>query len=164
MSKLGGFLTKHRNLLLISLVTAAMLIGHYSSDDQPVTVDIPVVETAAAIQSPVESFRQRRNQAECTDIAALEQLVMRDDLDEQMRCKAAERLQSIIDARQIQSAIEGALATSSLYPCAVVLEGGILSIVTEKSAVTDRDMALVLSLAADHGGVKPEAVRIICGK
>lgn len=164
MNRLGEFLTKHRNMLLISLVAAAMLIGHFSPDDQPVTVDIPVIETAAAVTDPVESFRQRRNLAESADIAALEQLVGRDDLDEQTRRKAAERLQSIVDARQIQSAIEGALVTSSLYPCAVVLEGGILSIVTEKSAVTDRDTALVLSLAADLGGIKPEDVRIICGK
>lgn len=166
MSRLGDLLTRHRNTFLAALLIVTLILGSHShSDDQAVTtVSIPVVETASASVSAVESFRQQRDQAARADIAALERLIGQDHLDEQTRLGAAERLQTIIDARQVQLAIEGALTMSSLYPCAAVLQDGILSIVTEKSAITERDAALVMTLAADHGGIAPEDVRIICGK
>lgn len=74
------------------------------------------------------------------------------------------QLQEIIANRQSQSALEGALAGSSLYPCAAVVSGGNVTIVTQKSTVTDKDSALVMSLAAAHAGVTPEKVRIITAK
>ena len=166
MSRLGDLLTRHRNTFLMALLIVTLILGSHSSSGNPeaATVSIPVVETAAASVSAVESFRQQRDQSVRADIAALERLIDQEALDAQTRQDAAERLQAIIDARQVQSAIEGALTGSSLYPCAAVLQGGILSIVTEKSTVTDRDAALVMTLAADHGGIAPEDVRIICGK
>lgn len=166
MSRLADLLTRHRNTFLLALLIVTLILGSHSRSDDPAsaTVSIPVAETAAASVSAVERFRQQRDQAVRADIAALERLIAQENLDEKTRQDAAERLQAIIDARQVQTAIEGALTGSSLYPCAAVLQGGILSIVTEKSTVTDRDAALVMSLAADHGGTAPEDVRIICGK
>lgn len=166
MSRLGDLLTQHRNTFLVALLIVTLILGSHarSNDSAAAMVNIPVTETAAASVSALEIFRQQRDQAARADIAALERLIAQGDVDDKTRTDAAERLQGIIDTRQVQTAIEGALTGSSLYPCAAVLQGGILSIVTEKSTVTDRDAALVMSLAADHGGIAPEDVRIICGK
>ena len=92
---------------------------------------------------------------------ALEHLTAQPLLDKSTREAAAEQLQSIIDIRQAQSAIEGALSNSSLSPCVAVIAGNALTIITSKSTVTDKDTALIMTLAAAHAGIQPENVRII---
>lgn len=166
MKNVGDLLTRHRNTFLVVLLVSTLVLGNRAGSDRAkaITVDIPVMETAAATLSALDSFRQQRDQAVRADIAALEKLIAQDTLDDQTRQKAADMLQAIIDAREIQTAMEGALTFSSLHPCTAVYQGGILTIVTEKSTVTERDTALVMTLAAEHGCIAPENVRIICGK
>lgn len=165
MKKLGTMLTKHRNAFLIALLAATLAVSGYANQQEASSasamVTIPVTETAAQPLSPLESYRQARDQQTQADLAALEALIAQTTVDESTRDAAADRLQEIIDARQAQSAMEGALVSSSLYPCAAVISGGSVTIVTEKSAVTDKDSALVMTLAAAHAGVPPENVRII---
>ena len=164
MSRIGEMLTRHRNTFLIALLTVTLILSRNASTGSSPTVKIPVIETTSAAISGIESFRQQRDQGEMADITVLENLVNLEQLDAQTREEAAKRLQTITEARQVQRAVESALVGSSLYPCAAMLHSGVLSIVTEKAKITERDTALVLTLAADLGSIQPENVRIICCK
>ena len=165
MKKPGEMLAKHRNTFLLALLVATLVVSGYVNQQEArtasVTVSIPVTEAAASALSPLESYRQQRDRQSQDDIAALERLIAQPSLDKATREAAADRLQELIGARQAQAAMEGALLSSSLSPCAAVVAGGSVTIVTEKNDVTDRDSALVMTLAAAHAGVKPENVRII---
>lgn len=159
----GEILTKHRNLFLfVLLVTTLALSGiaHHTQRDST-TVNIPIMQTMAEAVSPLEKFRQERDAAVLKDLAALETLVDHPDINDETRQQAALQLQRIIDIRQAQKALEGALTSSSLSPCIAVLEGGSLTIVTEKPNLTDKDSTLVLTLAAAHTDVAPENVRVM---
>lgn len=165
MDQLGKWLTKHRNAFLLGLLTITLVVSGHANQQRVAatssTVSIPVVETAAQPLSPLESCRQQRDQEALRDIAALEALVNQPLLDEATREAAADQLAILVSDRQAQSALESALSGSSLYPCVAVVSSGSVTIVTEKSAVTEKDSALVLTLAAAHAGVSPENVRII---
>ncbi len=162
--KIGEALTRHRNTFLLTLLTSTLAVGaltHQDRVDAMPTVSIPVTETAAARLSPLEEYRINRDRQTEADMAALERLCHAEQLDQATRESAANRLQEIVANRQAQSALEGALAQSSLYPCAAVVAGGCVTIVTEKTLITEKDSALVLMLCAAHSGVKPENVKII---
>ena len=162
MSKPGEFLTKHRNafllLLLVSTLAQSSLAGQSAT---PATVDIPITETAAAALSPLQEYRLQRDKDALSDIAALEELIAQPLLEASTREDAAARLQEIIDCRQAQAAMEGALVSSSLGPCVVVIEGGSLTVVTGKKQITAKDSALVLTLTEAHTGIAPGNVKII---
>lgn len=163
MNRLGEMLTKHRNTFLLMLLISTLLVSGYHAKQQgaSATVDIPVTATASQTLSPLESYRQQRNQDAISDINALEKLISQSTLDENTRDDAVRRLEEIITSRQAQSALEGALVGSSLSPCVAVVAGDSLTIVTEKGVITDKDSALVMTLAAAHAGIAPENVRII---
>ena len=165
MNHLGQWLTKHRNVFLLGLLTLTLVVSGYANQQRVTaassTVSIPVMETAAQALSALESCRQQRDQEALRDMAALEALVNQPLLDEATRESAANRLAELVGKRQAQSALESALSGSSLHPCVAVVSNESVTIVTEKSAVTDKDSALVLTLAAAHAGVSPENVRII---
>lgn len=165
MIKWGDLLTRHRNVFLLLLLLTTLIVSGYANQEQlesaSVTVSIPVTEASAASLSPLEAYRRQRDQETLSDITALEQLIAQPALDESTRQAAAERLQALIDKRQSQISLEGALTGSSLSPCVAVAEGGSLTIVTEKKTITQQDTALVLTLTAAHVGVSPENVRII---
>lgn len=165
MNQLGKWLTKYRNVFLLALLTLTLVVSGYANQQRvkaaSSTVSIPVVETAAQSLSPLETCRQQRDQEALQDMAALEALVNQPLLDEATRESAADHLAVLVGNRQAQSALESALSGSSLHPCVAVVSSGSVTIVTEKSAVTDKDSALVLTLAAAHTGASPENVRII---
>lgn len=158
---MSTILTRHRNLLLLLLLGAVLIVSCLQRDEAVPTVAIPVIETASAPVNAVEAFRVQRDQDTLADIAALEKLCALESSDHGLQSDAAAQLQAIIDARQAQSALEGALLGSSLSPCVAVVSGGCVSIVTGKQEITDKDAALVLSLAAAHTGTAPGNVRII---
>lgn len=159
------FLLRHRNALLLFLLVTTLLISGLASRKRlqasPASVTIPVMETPRETRTALEAFRMERSAQVSADVASLEKLCASPALDDSTLESAAAQLQSIIDARQAESALEGALTGSSLSPCAAVLSGGSLTIVTEKTQITARDTALVLTLAAAHAGISPENVRII---
>ncbi|MBE5810290.1 MAG: SpoIIIAH-like family protein [Clostridiales bacterium] len=162
MNKLGILLTKHRHAFLLTLLVSALAISSLARQPSPpATVEIPVTEAAAASVSALEAYRLQRDQDTMADIAALEALIAQPLLDTATREDAADRLQEIIDCRQAQSALEGALVSSSLAPCVAVISGGSLTIVTEKADITSRDSSLILTLAAAHAGISPENIRIM---
>lgn len=163
MKQLGNLLTKHRNTFLITLLATTLTLSGFSNrmTRKSSSVNIPVTEVAAQPINALEEFRHQRDQATLTDIAALEKLTAQTTLDEQTREEAALQLQSIIAVRQAQAAIEGTLSGSSLSPCVVVVQNDSMTIVTGKTAITEKDSALVMTLAAAHAGVEPESVRII---
>lgn len=165
MNKLGDMLTRHKNAFLIVLLVTTLAVSGYANQSRLSqgrdTVDIPVTETFSQALSALESYRRQRDETTLADIAALEKLISQTTLDDKTRDQAAELLQATIDARQAQLSLEGALTGSSLYPCVAVVQGGSVTIVTEKSAVTQKDSALVMTLAAAHAGVSPDHVRII---
>lgn len=165
MNKLGQWLTNYRNAFLIGLLTITLVVSGYANQQRvsaaSSTVSIPVMETASQPLSPLESCRHQRDQEAMQDMAALETLVNQPLLDESTREAAAEHLAELVSNRQAQSSLESALAGSSLHPCVAVVSNGSVTIVTDKSAVTDKDSALVLTLAAAHAGASPENVRII---
>lgn len=163
--KPGDLLTRHRNSFLLLLWVTTLIISGYTNRERlrtaSATVDIPVTEVAAQPVSALEAYRRQRDQENLADIASLEQLIAQTELDADTRHAAANLLQEIIDARQGQSALEGALCGSSLSPCVAVVADGNVTIVTEKSIVTEEDSALVMTLAAAHVGASPEKIRII---
>jgi len=168
MNKLGELLTKHRNAFLLTLLVTTLAVSGYANQERlgasVATVSIPVTEVASQPISALEAYRQQRDQTALADIAALEKLCAQQTLDTPTREAAAAQLQEIIDARQGQSALEGALAGSSLSPCVAVVSSGSVTIVTEKDSITAKDSALVMTLAAAHVGAAPENVRIITTK
>ncbi len=165
MKHIADLLTKHRNLFLLTLLTATLAVSTHVNQERlqanAVTVDIPVMAVSGDAISPLERFRQQRDQSAAADIAALERLIAQPALDDQTRDAAAARLSAMIDINQAQTALEAALLNSSLSPCVAVVTMDAVTIVTGKSTVTEKDSALVLTLANAHTGVQPANVRII---
>ena len=165
MIKWGEWLTKHRNTFLLLLLAATLFLSGYAHQQEAktasATVNIPVMETAAQPLSPLERYRRQRDQETLADIESLEALVAQPLLDDATREAAADRLQKIIDCRQAQYALEGALVSSKLAPCVAVISGDALTIVTSKADITQSDSALVMTLAQAHAGIEPANVRLI---
>lgn len=167
MKKLGEALTKHRNAFLLALLSVTLIVSSHAARKRNMAapaVSIPVAEVSSVQLSPLEAYRQQRDTDALADIATLEKLIAQPLLDDALRESAAVQLQQIIDQRQAQSALEGSLTGSSLYPCAAVVSDGCLTIVTEKATITDKDSTLVMTLAVAHAGIPPENVHIITTK
>lgn len=165
MERIGNLLVRHRNLFVAALLISTLCISSSStikrlSAGADVTA-LPVSTVYTQANDAVEVYVQQRDSTYVTDLTALESLCSQEDLDAQTRRQAAEQLQEIIRCRQAQDAIEKALANSSLVPCAAVVSGGAVTIVTQQSSFTDEDAALVMTLAAAHAGADPSDVRII---
>lgn len=160
-----GWIARHRNLLLFTLLLttllACSLTGQRGSDIQ--TVSLPLAQTSTAPTDPITAFRQKRDDTALADMAALQKLVDQTDLDDQTRYEAAAQLQSIVDAREKQTALEGALLNSGIYPCAAVVSTGSVTIVTQKETLSDAETALLMTMAQVHAGAEPSAVRVITG-
>lgn len=165
MKRLGELLTRHRNLILLLLLVCTLAVSSAANRERlaetSAAVHIPVTSADSGSVSRLERYRQTRDEAYRTDLAALEALCAQAGLDERTREDAAVRMQTLIDCRQAQTALEGALLSSSLSPCVAVVAGGNVTIVTEKSAVTQADSALIMTLAQAHAGASPECIRII---
>ena len=165
MKSIGHWISQHRNAFLMVLLAATMLISWQAKQQElqaaSTTVDIPVTEVVAVPLSPLEVYRQQRDQDTRADIAALEKLIAQTTLDASTREAATTQLQDIIANRQAQTSLEGALSSSILSPCVAVVQGNHVTIVTEKAEITKQDSALVLTLAAAHTGAEPANVRII---
>ena len=159
--KVENMLVKHRNLFLVVLLVTTLVVGSMPQRDQASSVNIPVIAVSSQELSPLETYRQKRDSDALADIAALDKLIAQTTLDTQTRDAAAEQLQIIIDTRQAQTALEGALVNSSLAPCVAVISGDAITIVTNNSTITEKDSALVLTLVTAHTNIRPENIRII---
>ncbi|MGN0745173.1 MAG: SpoIIIAH-like family protein [Aristaeellaceae bacterium] len=162
---MGNWIHKHRNLLLLALLLTTMAVSYLVNQRQLAedasAVTIPVTEVIAPTATPIEQYRQERDAAALQDMATLEKLCAQEGLDAQTRADAAALLQRLIDVRQKQTALEGALTGSGIAPCAAVVTEGSVTIVTEKETLTGGETALLLTMAQTHAGVEPSGVRVI---
>lgn len=162
-----GFIARHRNVLLFALLlvtlAACSLSNQHRAERDAATVSLPLVQTSAAPDDAISVFRQQRDDTAAADMAALQKLVDQEDLDDQTRYDAAAQLQAIVDAREKQVALEGALVNSGMYPCVAVVSAGSVTIVTQKETLSDAETALLLTMAQVHAGADPSAVRVITG-
>lgn len=162
---MNDWIRNHRNLLLLTLLLTTMAVSYFANQrvqtQTTPTVSLPVVSTTAAPPSPMEEFRESRDSSALEDMASLEALVAQPELDAQTRADAAAQLQRIVDHRQKETALEGALTQSGVYPCVAVVDEGSVTIVTEKADLSDGETALVLTMAQVHAGVEPSGVRVV---
>lgn len=165
MNKAGEFLTRHRNLFLLTLLLTTLCISSASNqarlEASNETTALPVMRTSSQTTSAVSAYISERDAAHQRDVAALTALCAQEELDSQTRQDAADRLTQLIANREAQQALEDALSLSSLAPCAAVVSGGSVTIVTHKRDVTEQDAALVLTLATAHAGAEAADVRIV---
>lgn len=161
----ADFLTRHKNTLLLTLLVTTLIcartIGQRGSADAHTAVTIPVMQTNTDQLTPLEAFRQAREEALRADMAALQALCDQEKLDAQTRQDAADRLERIVDQHQMQLAIEGALSTSSLAPCAAVVRTGSVTVVTRKETITAQDSAMVIAIAREYADVTSSGVQVI---
>lgn len=161
----GSFLTRHKNMLMVTLLAVTLICGSAAGRDVPehsqTAVTLPVMQTDTAALSALEQFRQAREEAMLADMAALQALCDQEKLDDQTRQDAADRLQRIVEQHQAQLAIESALLTSSLAPCTAVVRTGSVTIVTDRADVTQEESALVIAVAKEYAGVSAPGVQVI---
>lgn len=165
MRNTGHWITRHRNLLLVLLLLATMAVSSLANQErlsrEATTVSLPVVEPYAEPVGRIELFRQQRDTAALQDMAALQALIGQEQLDEQTRADAAAQLQALVDSREKQLTLEGALLESGLYPCAAVVSAEHVTIVTGRTGLTDDETALLMTMARLHTGASPSQVSVI---
>lgn len=165
MKPAAGFLTRHRRLLLIALLSVTLLVSSTANrrrlEQEAVVTSLPVVHTQSSAVTAVNAYIDERDAAHQRDVAALTALIAQEELDAQTRQAAADQLQALVHSRESQQALEAALASTSLAPCAAVVTGTNVTIVTAKTEITPEDSALVITLAAAHAGAAPGDVRIL---
>jgi len=159
------FIRKHRNPLLLACMLITLAVSWYLTDrrltEAAATVALPVEQVTAAPTSRLEEFRTRRDETALTDMAALQSICDQENLTDQTRRDAAAQLQRMVDTRQAQLALEGALTQSGVYPCVAVITEGSVTIITDKATLSDGESALVMTLAKAHAGVEPSGVRVM---
>lgn len=153
------------NLILIIILMATMVVSYFVTqrrlDAEGATVSVPVVEVSPAPAGSLETFRAQRDETALQDMAALQALCGQEQLDQTTREDAAAQLQRLVEQREKQLALEGALAKSALAPCVAVISEGSVTIVTDKESVTSGETALVMTMAQTHAGVEPSGVRVV---
>ena len=162
------FIKRHLNVLLMALMMVTLAVSYFIHQEQlqqaSSTVSLPVEQVTRDGASRLEEYRRQRDETALTDMAALQALCEQDNLSAQTREDAAAQLQALVTRREQQSALEGALTQSGVYPCVAVVEGGSVTIVTEKDGLTDGESALVITLAKAHAGVEPSGVRVMAAE
>lgn len=165
---MSAWLIKYRNLLLLGLLVIMLIVSAVRGTDVPSARDsvaLPVIYTVQQeAMSPMERYRASRDEAAIHDMAALQVLCDNERLDVATRTSAAEALLALTKARSIQQAMEGALLNTALAPCVAVYSNDCLTIVTDKSELTDDENTQLLMLAEAHAGVQPANVRVVCGQ
>lgn len=165
MKTSSGWLTRHRNFLIFTLLLttlcASSLTYRQRTEDHETSVSLPLIQPAKASDDPIEAFRRQRDQDIAADLSALQALIDQDKLDDQTRHDAALQLQSLVDAREKQLALESALLSSGIYPCVAVISPGNVTIVTRKETLSEAETALLLTMAQVHAGAEAASVRVI---
>lgn len=162
---MSQFLIKYRNYFLLIALLATLAVSYFANQERlleaAATVSLPVEQVTVSPSGRLEEFRLRRDETLQADMAALQSLCDQENLDAQTREDAAAKLQAMIETRQAQLTLEGALTQSGVYPCVAVISPGSVTIVTEKATLSDGESALVMTLAQAHAGVEPSGVRVM---
>ena len=163
MKRIGELLTKHRSLFLLTLMLTTLALSSVANQRRlsqaDTAVSLPVMSVPRS--EAINVYAQERDDAYLADVAALQFISTDSSLDAATRQDAAERLTEMTRSREAQTAIETALSQSSLSPCAVVVTGSSVTVITHRTDVTEEESALVLSLALAHADVPPASVRIM---
>ena len=159
------FIIKHRNALLLLCLLATLAASWFFTNQRlteaAATVSLPVEQLSAPAATRLEEFRIRQEETFLADMATLQSLCSQENLSAATREDAARQLQRMVDNRQSQLALEGALSQSGVYPCVAVISQGSVTIVTGKSDLSSGESALVMTLAQAHTGVEPAGVRVM---
>lgn len=161
------FLTRHRRLLTIALLSVTLMVSSEISRRQlageTIVTSLPVTSTRAPDQAVTAHAAAQADQ-HASDVAALTALIDRTDVDAQTRDDAAQQLLAMVANREHQAALEAALADTALAPCSAVVTGSQVTLITAQTEVAPEDSALLLTLAAAHCGSDAEDVRIITAR
>ena len=159
------FIIKHRNALLLMCLLVTLALSWFFTNQRlteaAATVSLPVEQVTAPAATKLEEFRTRREETFLADMATLQSLCDQENLSAATREDAAQQLQRMVDTRQAQLALEGALVQSGVSPCVAVISQGSVTIVTGKSDLSTGESALVMTLAQAHAGVEPSGVRVM---
>jgi len=159
------FIRKHVNALLLACLLITLAASWFFTNQRlteaAATVSLPVEQVSVPSANRLEEFRTRRDETTLADIATLQTLCDQENLDASTREDAAAQLRRIVDTRQAQLALEGALTQSGVSPCVAVITEGSVTVVTDKPTISDGESALVMTLAQAHAGVAPSGVRVI---
>lgn len=165
MKKAGAFITRHRRLLLISLLTVTLLASSAANrrrlEGEAIVTSLPITSVQAASDDSIAVFIADRDALHQQEVAALSALIDRTDIDSRTRDQAAAQLTALVQSRQAREALEDALSGTALAPCTAVVSGGAVTIITANPSPSGEDAALVMTLAAAHAGVQPQDVRIL---
>ena len=148
------------------IVAAVMVLAlgaawYFSRGSGKNTVALPVLTQTTTAASPVEAWREKRTAQRKEDIATLQALLDRTGLDEDAREDAVALLTRLVQWSEEETALEGALASSGISPCAAMRSEGMVTLVTEKATLSDGERALLLTMAQTHAGVPPEGVQVV---
>lgn len=158
------FMTQYRNVLLLGALMLTLAVSYFAHQkemaQQASAVSLPVMTTVQP-SSRLEEYRLRRDETALEDMAALQALCDGEHVDPAIREDAARQLQQLVEVRQQQLALEGALVQSGVSPCVAVVGGGSVTIVCGKEKLSSGESALVLTLARAHAGVEPQHVRVM---
>lgn len=157
-----SWLVRHKNPLLLLMLFGTLLVASrvLPRESTPLPVSLALTDVSDTL-SPIESYRLTRDSEFRADLASLQTLAATESLEKRTREEAAQQAANLIALHQAQLALEGALADSSLAPCAAVLTEKALTLVTSKEEITQEDTALVLSLAQLHTTVSAENIRVM---
>lgn len=163
MKKAAQLLTRHRTLFLVMLLTATLAVSSAANQrrlsEGRELASLPVMKQENV--SAVALYTQEREDAYLREISALQSMCSQEQLNAQTLEAAAMQLSRLIDEHEAQQALETGLSQSGLAPCAAVVSGGSVTIITANASFSDEDAALAMSLAEAHAGVAAGNVRII---
>lgn len=162
-----SWIMKYRNVLLLGVLVIMLAVSSQLNTErlaeETKTVSLPVAYPGNdTVTDPMEQYRQQRDETAMQDMAALQALVDAEKLDDQTRQDAAQRLATLVERREQQMDLEGALLESGLWPCVAVVSTGSVTIVTEKETLSDSERTLLLTMVQAHTSVDAGSVRIVC--
>lgn len=128
----------------------------------------PGEEEAAPGPSPTASVapvqndrRSARESAYDKDMAALQELIGRDEVDGTVREQAAQQLSRMVKNHQTELAIEEALQAAGYSPCLVVMQGDAITVNLLGAELSGTGGVTVLSICVAHSDVPVENIRIM---
>ena len=143
------------NALMLLTVAAALGITLLRSPgEESAPLSLPELKPAVTLH-PAQAYRQRRSAARREEEAALAALIQQ----EETRDTAQAQLQEMVNAREIELAIEGALAGKGYPNGLCVYRKGRLTVFVD-GHINSHDAALLSDLAQEIAGISPQNIRI----
>lgn len=157
-----------RLIILGALVVTAGLLLWLGNSAQPAADSTkPGTGTAGSMtpapSQPKPSERSVREIAYERDTQTLRELTQNQQVSEQTREDAAQRLQTMVESHQTELAIEEALTEAGFSPCLVLLQNGAMTVMVEGVEMDAAQSASILTLCAAHTQIGVENIRIMAG-